>query len=519
MRTGSYDLVMETNERFVNELLLAAYCMGKFPKNKSGSYTLPIPNVPESLVEFITIDYDLEFKVPVIDFISKDITKILLSAETYLNVLGGIELKLDVLFSIETSVTYNQATRQLSIDFDHPNVDIEINDDSFPQNVLDKLNEILSIAIDEYLTDEVSTISISPVLYALSLPDTSTELTIDLGDITATNNIAAVSFNFLGYHGGNIHNVADFTGGSDFSAGISESAMHRVFDFWWKHTTYSKSIAKDKSQSLDTSKYDSWFDWILAAIAVLFPGLGTIISVVASSMIDIDELRVDYGGKINFWKPEFDLLNGNKIRASGEVEADLSVKLFVKIVINYLFGSDTYNKKIGSFSVKNMSINYSALGTVYLDNQNRLMADIEDMDISLGAMGWLTGAPEFLIEAVLNWLVDKMIDELPPIVLSSPLISVDVPDTQLSLGIDSAKLEVTDAEAIVNVDLRINGLGNYCSPLYIANRNRACLEVHERDCAWVDKMLEEHKVPYFFLDDAHKDGYDNCHYCLEGSER
>ncbi|MDD2665416.1 MAG: hypothetical protein PHD13_01350 [Methanocellales archaeon] len=519
MRTGGYDLVLETNERFVNKLLLAAYCMGKFPKSKSGSYTLPIPNVPASLVEFITVDYDLEFKVPTIDFISKDATKILLSAETYLTVLGGIELKLDVLFSIETSVTYDQTTRQLSIDFDHPNVDIEINDARFPQNVLDKLNEILSIAIDEYLTEDVSTISISPVLYALSLPHTSNELTIGLGNIKTTNDIAAVSFNFLGYNGGSIHDVADFTGGSDFSAGISESAMHQVFDFWWKHTTYPKSIAKAESQSLDTSEYDFWFDWILTTIAVLFPGLGTIISAVASQMIDIDELRVEYGGKINFGKPELDLLNGNKIRVSGKVRADISVGLFVKIVINYLFGSDTYNKNIGSFSVRNMSINYSALGTVYLDNQNRLMADIEDMDISLGVMEWLMGAPAFLIELVLKWLADKMVDELPPIVLSSSLVSLDIPGTQLSLGIDSAKLEGTDDEAIVNATLRIKGLENYCSPLYIANRNRACLEVHKRDCAWVGKMLEKHKVPYFFLDEARKDGYDNCHYCLGGSER
>ena len=50
---------------------------------------------------------------------------------------------------------------------------------------------------------------------------------------------------------------------------------------------------------------------------------------------------------------------------------------------------------------------------------------------------------------------------------------------------------------------------------YVANCNPACREVHRWDCRWIDLMLQRHKVAYYSLPKALKDGYDGCHYCLE----
>ncbi len=56
-------------------------------------------------------------------------------------------------------------------------------------------------------------------------------------------------------------------------------------------------------------------------------------------------------------------------------------------------------------------------------------------------------------------------------------------------------------------------------PPYVANRNRSCLEVHRAECIWVTKMLDNHRVPFETLEEAHLRGYDNCAHCIGDSKR
>ncbi len=57
------------------------------------------------------------------------------------------------------------------------------------------------------------------------------------------------------------------------------------------------------------------------------------------------------------------------------------------------------------------------------------------------------------------------------------------------------------------------------NPPYIANSARSSLEVHRAECIWVTKMLDLDKVPFETLEEAHKQGYDNCAYCIGDSKR
>ena len=63
-------------------------------------------------------------------------------------------------------------------------------------------------------------------------------------------------------------------------------------------------------------------------------------------------------------------------------------------------------------------------------------------------------------------------------------------------------------------------------PLYGAQYcgNTSKTEVHDLDNEQVQCQIDEiisagHAVPFNSLDDAHKAGYDNCHYCIGGSTR
>ena len=521
MKTGGYDLVIESSEKWVNKLIGAAYYMGKFPAMK-GSYALPLKDVPVSLVDFITIEYGVQFgDIPTVDFMNSNKMAIALRGEAAFAVLGGIRFTLRVLLSVEAVITYNKNARQLSVDPDNATLSyVEIGGIALPQNVLDKLSEILSIAMTEYLTNEASTISISPVLHSLSLPyvPASTELTITLGDISIVSSKAlAISFDLLSASRGNMSSVVDFTEGTDFAVAISENAMHKVFDLWWANTTYPKSLNKEGSSSFDTSKYDEWLDWLSLAFAVAYPVASTIIYAVASWIIDIDGFRAEYGTAIRFGKPNFNLLDGNRIRVKGDCNIDIWARLYLEFTINYVVGHDEFSKMIASYTNNNIHVSYSGEGTVYLDGQNRLMADIDDIDISID--GLLPMMPDFLLDAILNFFIDKYIDNHPPICLSSSLTSQEVPNTQLALEIRDPCLETSNDEAILKTNLRIKGLENYCSAPYIANNNPYCREVHNSECRQIRKMLQKHMVSYFFLDEALQDGYDGCWYCLRQFHR
>lgn len=52
---------------------------------------------------------------------------------------------------------------------------------------------------------------------------------------------------------------------------------------------------------------------------------------------------------------------------------------------------------------------------------------------------------------------------------------------------------------------------------YIANSNTG--ELHRRGCDWIARMSPVHRVGYYSMEHAHRDGYDNCAFCLGNSHR
>lgn len=516
MNTAGYDLAVEVQERFVNKLLTAAYYSGKFPKSISGSYKFPIPNIPEDLKDYTKIDYKLDFGLPILDFVQSNALHISWSAAATFIVLGGIELKIDTFIKFLGSAKFNQATKQLKLDLSNPNVNIEFDDTPLPNKVTNKLNQILATAMEKLLTEEISTIELTQPLYSGKLPECDKEITVNLGNIKTTDDIAALAVNFLDYNGGNITNLTDFRAGSDLGIGVSENAMHRVFDFWWANTKYPKSISKTVNKTFETDTYDNYFDWLMAGIAAVVPGLGSIIAAIASSMIDINEVKANMGADISINKPSFELLDNQKIKIVGSVNVATWAELFLKITINYLFGSDTYNKKIASYSNK-FNVSFTALGSVGLNSQNCLVANIEDIDLEFE--GLFNGAPEFLLNFALNWLIDTILDIISPIILSPILIAKEIPGTQLSLAATVNKIEINTNEVIVCAKTKLTGLENLYKPLFIANKNPKSMEVHRAECEWANKIADYHRVSYFFLDEAYDDGYDDCAYCLPNSKR
>ena len=77
-------------------------------------------------------------------------------------------------------------------------------------------------------------------------------LTIGLGKVQVLNpSTLCVTVNLLGFNGGEINSVLDFTEGSHLGVGINEGVTHRPHDFWWDMTAHSNSIAQTGSNDFD----------------------------------------------------------------------------------------------------------------------------------------------------------------------------------------------------------------------------------------------------------------------------
>lgn len=94
------------------------------------------------------------------------------------------------------------------------------------------------------------------MLFALDLPymppGDENKLTMGLGNVKVLNSsIMAAAVNLLGYTGGNVNAITDFTSGNNISLGVNENGMHRVYDFWWARTIHPKSVTKTETHEFD----------------------------------------------------------------------------------------------------------------------------------------------------------------------------------------------------------------------------------------------------------------------------
>jgi len=518
METGGYDVVAEINETLLNRFLKLGHCIGKFPV-VTGVYTLPVEDVPESLQEFMDIGYEVSVnEAPVIDFNTSGSIVMNLRGQCKFTVLGGIEFELEVEFTVGIVPSFNQYTRQFHLEFVEASIDdVELNDTyNLPSNVITKLNEVLAIAMEEYLTYDITTMELSPVLYSLELPympsGDANKLSIGMGNVKVLNNsVLAAAANLLGYTGGVINAVHDFTDGNQVGVGVNESAMHRVYDFWWNRTTHPKSVTQTSSKDFDMPDIVDWMDELVDWVAAVLT-LG-----IVDVDIDIDRVWTDFGATVRFGKFNFDMKPGNHILLDGSVSADIWLKAYVQITetTELFWGAwevdeTTSTVKLFDLRINGLNIDLeSANARVYLDSSNQLTAEITDLDVTF-PLPW--DIPEFLLDYVVDWVVDQVVDNLPPLVLFPAIIETTIPDTSITVEATVNKLVVDEPEALVAADIETSNIGSYAP--YWANTNPDSLEVHKRDCEWAHRIAYRHRKYYCDVEQAFADGFDGCAYCL-----
>jgi hypothetical protein len=512
--TGGYDIVLQVHEDLINRFLSISHCMGLF-RNFRGVYTLPISDVPDRLQEFMDIGYDVSLEgIPRIDF-TEDLNLFLNTrGQVKFIVLGGIEFELEVQFRIGVTPTYHQGTSRLSIDFVEAVIeDIELDDVyHLPRNVIDRLNEIMAIAMEEYLTGEVTSIPISPVLFSLNLPHMppgrDNRLTVGMGSVkTLTSTVFSTALNLLSYTGGDESLIRDITRGAHVGIGISEGAMHRVYDFWWDRTIHPKRVSLNGEHDFDTSGFEDWLElfgeWGLALLTL---GLVT-------EDVELERAWATYGATLRFSKFDFDLRPGNTILFSGSIKADIWLRFFLEIetttrVLAWEVDRDTEQFRLFDLRVNGLNIDIeSAEGRLYLDDDNRLKVEVTDLDITI-PLPW--EVPEFLLDFIVDWIIDSILNNMPPIMLSPSIVETTIPSTEITIETTIESLEINEQEAMIAANIEPSGLETYAP--FVANMDSG--EVHLRSCEYGRRIRGENKVWYCDLETAFRHGYDGCYYCL-----
>jgi hypothetical protein len=370
----------------------------------------------------------------------------------------------------------------------------------------------------------VKSVAISPVLYHTTLPKASQPLMISPEDTGFVPDSAIEAINVLQHKGGNLSGLEDFTGGKSLAAAISDSAMHSIFDFWWANKNVPASDTTTRTEVIDRRLWDYIWDRIItliSAILLLPPSLVKWL-IKSARWFSFDERIKETKTTAEHSKPAITLLEDNKVKVSGSVSVKCVVKIFIKFTEYWSnFGKPTKHKKeIITLTSPDMMFDYEATAVPSLNEERYLELQINEWDFyPPGTMNWLEAFKKYLEISLQKDIANAIIKAMPPIILSAPLLSPELPGTDLSIYLRSPELFSTTEEVFLKTDLSIDGLSKYENAPFMANKNRASMEVHKADCVWAKKIFPEHRVPYFFLDDAHAEGYDNCYYCLGNSKR
>lgn len=478
MNTGSYDLVFEVNKGLLGKAVAEMHSKGLLSIN--GEYQIQNDQIPQESSAVTGVKYSLELSSPPgVEFTQEGKVQIFASAEAVF-VTESASLEFDVDISVITDLLLDRDTNKIILDLANSRIDKLQFEDKYnlPADTIKKYHEILQTAVTGNLTAQYTSIDIPLVLYDQTLPfmpegDVG-KLDIELSGTRALDsNVLAVCFNLLKRTGGDINAVSDFTGGADAAVGISEDAMHQVFDFWWNSTTLEKGHSATSSE--DTAVVDDFLNFIspMFSLGTKYSTLGFV-----NTEYRVDRAWVEYGASISFSKPEFDLKPGNvmditdlliKVSLWAEVKSTIWVSLsvdtsgFIPDFLTPWEDNIDIKHKTSTMTVAKLAMNEAeiplnnAKGEIYLDDQNRIMGKINSIDLEISpGEEWYKYIPQLTVNKIIDFTKLLINNNVPELVLFPAVIDTKVPEAAIPLETATeTTFHVLDDESILTASIRI----------------------------------------------------------------
>ncbi|NLO37382.1 MAG: hypothetical protein GX112_13675 [Clostridiaceae bacterium] len=138
---------------------------------------------------------------------------------------------------------------------------------------------------------------------------------------------------------------------------------------------------------------------------------------------------------------------------------------------------------------------------------------------------WYQNLPENLLNGLLKFFNQKIIDHLPPLVIAPAIVLKNVKAAGMTPVVTPSQFQVCAAgtglygEATVTFSTGFDVAemtGKIPVPGYIANRRSR--RIHRVTCAVIKDIRPGNREGYFVLHEALRDGYRSCQECLKGAE-
>jgi hypothetical protein len=535
------DLYLEIDESVLNETLAAAWQTGLASYAGKLSFA---DMAPPSLTPYAEVAFRVTLNgEPLIDMRQPKQVFAHCDAKLELLVLTLVPLTFDLAFHVETEATLDASLKEVSFTPVAVGIDRLVIRDQIKvtDEFLKTLNTMLSTALLAYVGSAETTISLPKISIDVPLPlvpdGPGNRMPVALSECAVLDNKRlAVGVIFLTDTVPVIPQIPAASTAPIFIS-LRQQAMRDVLDFWWNKVDWSIPIPFTGTMPLNASQFVNQARSILTRLVTL----GFL-----QREEDISNMVLAYTGQVYLLsKPDLlftapDAVGvGNlslKVVLDVRITADVTEKLFLDtssvIPDTWTPWTDDIklSEKSGSQEIIHLQqtvelslLEAAAALAVQADGNLALKVQKADLALEFGNE-WYQNLPESLLNGLLKFFNQKIIDHLPPLVIAPAVVLKNVKAAGLTPVVTPRLFQVCAAgsglygEATVAFATGFDVAelaGKVPVPGYIANRRSH--RVHRVTCAVIKDIRPEHREGYFVLHEALRDGYRSCQECLKGA--
>ncbi len=575
MSTAGYDVVVEVSEKLVNGLITEAFYASAF-ELPAFTGRLNSKDLNGSVLK-APINYRLRFLDPPMLLFHPDKSMLaVIKMEATVPIPGGMSAGAELAASANVIPTFEPDSDLLRLKLDGLKVDRLFLADilDVPNFVLRGLNRTIPMALRSSMLDSLTELRIPLALPPIKLPADAlsssaflgpmagvrSDITNDEGSIKnepvpqeneaeavpppMTNDevhdqAMHVAIGFAGIVGpgrmtiglnigdndrGNANELASLTDDHSLSVAISNNGLGRIFNSVWSSMPHSYS----GQNTMAVPDYGGMVDMMASGFEFITT-LGRL--GFERKKAQVERSRVNYGATISLTgAPKVRLLEGArfevfdiplKVHAWAEpimdVSGPISRSSFDSVRNFFSRGRKTDVRReqvtLPRFTQDLDLTGETIHGAFVIDGEGHVSVKIDDMRLSLH-LNW--DLPKAVLEGILNWLSDRVIDRFPAFDLSDMLRSVHVAGIPLTVDLIASSITGDEDETLLIGDLKLDGQqrARCLIPRYVGYSGLDVMEVHRMDCKRVKSLEEGRKEPFYQLYDALDLGYHGCPSCL-----
>jgi len=465
---SGYDLVLEVSEDFLNRSLRRFSEAGVIQQVVEGKYSMDVPSLLKTYSE---VDYRVSLIEPFeIDVVSADIIDVRFAADVRL-VYNLIKLESRVRGIVGCKPVYNRGSNQLELDVKEVTLNkVQVfNTVDLPDFLVEAVNDSIHDIVKHGL-GELDNIPFSPIVGSLALPEMPEGnkylLPVGFGKVNLEgNNVVSLGFDISAPGTGDKIELLRSVLRNDVAVIVSQSALNKTVDFWWKYTTHPKS--QPFKGRVKIENIQQLVDYLSNYSIEIIPKLLTL------GFVELDwdlvDIWLDYEGVIDLSKP---VLSLDKDFISLKSYAVLDMTAFLRVELDVALEFDTSgpipdaltpwedDRVVGKsrrtievmrFRVDKKQIELDKVDlSLEVDDEQRIICKMETFDLELG-LNWRL--PRRVINRLERRIEKEIMTAFPAIPISPSVLSNRVEGTEITVELNVKQIVHRKGSLIVHGDV------------------------------------------------------------------